>query len=232
MTAKGWKRALDCLMVLLLPLLMAYSLVGEEAHEWLGAAMLLLFLGHHGLNRRWYPALLKGRWTAARVFQTVVNAALLLAMLGLMASGVMLSRHVFSFLPRRGGQELARTLHMLSSYWGFCLMGLHLGLHWRAVMAWAGKEKASATHLAPLRAAGLLAAGYGVYAFFKREMWLYLFLRSHFVFFDFSEALALYLLDYTAVLAAFVWLGHYVSRLLQGIGRKSGQHTGTQGKTI
>lgn len=66
-TAKGWKRALDCLMVLLLPLLMAYALVGGAAHEWLGTVMFLLFLGHHGLNWRWYPALLKGRWTVARV---------------------------------------------------------------------------------------------------------------------------------------------------------------------
>ena len=222
MTAKGWKRALDCLMVLLLPLLMAYSLVGEAAHEWLGTAMFLLFLGHHGLNWRWYPALLKGRWTAARVFQTAVSALLLLAMLGLMVSGVMLSRHVFSFLPRRGGQEFARTLHMLSSYWGFCLMGLHLGLHWRMVMGWAGQR--ATVRPALLSAAGLLAAGYGVYAFFKREVWLYLFLRSHFVFFDFSEPLAMYLLDYIAVLAAFVWLGHYAVRLLQAVGQTS-DHT-------
>lgn len=223
MTTKGWKRALDCLMVLLLPLLMAYSLMGEAAHEWLGTAMFLLFLGHHGLNWRWYPALLKGRWTADRVFQTVVSALLLLAMLGLMASGVMLSRHVFSFLPRRGGQEFARTLHMLSSYWGFCLMGLHLGLHWRMVMGWAGQR--ATVRPALLSAAGLLAAGYGVYAFFKREVWLYLFLRSHFVFFDFSEPLAMYLLDYIAMLAAFVWLGHYVVRLLQRAGRKADHGT-------
>ena len=140
-------------------------------------------------------------------------------MLGLMASGVMLSRYVFSFLPRRGGQKFARTLHMLCSYWGFCLMGLHLGLHWRMVMGWAGKRAAARPAL--LSAAGLLAVGYGVYDFFKREVWLYLFLRSHFVFFDFSEPLLMYLLDYIAVLAAFVWLGHYAVRLLQAVGQTS-----------
>ena len=217
MTATGWRRALDCLMVLLLPLLMTYSLVGEAAHEWLGAVMFLLFLGHHGLNWRWYPALPKGKWTTARVFQTTVNGALLLAMLGLMVSGVMLSRYVFSFLPVRGRLELARTLHMLASYWGFCLMGLHLGPHWRMVMGWAGKrgKKLPALGVAPLRVAGFLTAGYGVYAFFRHEMWLYLFLRSHFVFFDFGVPLARYLLDYAAVLAAFTWLGYYGLRLLQ-----------------
>lgn len=223
MTATGWGRVLDCLMVILLPLLMAYSLVGEEVHEWLGVATLLLFLGHHGLNWHWYPTLLKGRWTAARVFQAAVNVVLLLSMLGLMMSGMMLSRYVFFFLPRHGGQEFARTLHMLSSYWGFCIMGLHLGLHWRAVMAWAGNrgKKRSALGISLPRIAGLLAAGYGVYSFFRHEIWLYLFLRSHFVFFDFSIPLARYLLDYAAILAAFVWLGHYASRLLQMVGRKS-----------
>ena len=111
---------------------------------------------------------------------------------------------------------------MLCSYWGFCLMGLHLGLHWRMVMGWAGKRAAARPAL--LSAAGLLAVGYGVYAFFKREVWLYLFLRSHFVFFDFSEPLLMYLLDYIAVLAAFVWLGHYAVRLLQAVGQTS-DHT-------
>ena len=56
------KMALDRLMVVLLPLLMAYSLIGEELHEWLGASMFLLFLGHHALNRRWYRSLAKGKW--------------------------------------------------------------------------------------------------------------------------------------------------------------------------
>lgn len=168
MTATGWGRVLDCLMVILLPLLMAYSLVGEEVHEWLGVATLLLFLGHHGLNWHWYPALLKGRWTAARAFQAAVNVLLLLAMLGLMVSGVMLSRHVFSFLPIRGSLEFTRTLHMLSSYWGFYLMGLHLGLHWRMVMGWA--QKRSTVRPVLLTAAGLLAAGYGVYSFFRHEI--------------------------------------------------------------
>ena len=45
-----FKIAIDCMMTLLLLLLMAYSLVGETLHEWLGAGMLLLFILHHGFN--------------------------------------------------------------------------------------------------------------------------------------------------------------------------------------
>mgnify|MGYP003247146005 CR=1 FL=1 len=41
-----------CLTVSLL-LLMPYSLIGETAHEWIGMAMLVLFIVHHILNRKW-----------------------------------------------------------------------------------------------------------------------------------------------------------------------------------
>ena len=37
-------------MIILLPLLMAYSLIGETAHEWLGLFMFLLFILHHSMN--------------------------------------------------------------------------------------------------------------------------------------------------------------------------------------
>lgn len=43
-------RLVDAAMVLLLPLLMAYSLIGEAFHEFAGTLMLLLFLAHHRLN--------------------------------------------------------------------------------------------------------------------------------------------------------------------------------------
>ena len=44
-----------CLTVSLL-LLMPYSLIGETAHEWIGMAMLVLFIVHHILNRKWIGA--------------------------------------------------------------------------------------------------------------------------------------------------------------------------------
>ena len=47
---KKLRIVIDSGMVLLLPLLMAYSLVGEAAHEYLGIGMFLLFISHHILN--------------------------------------------------------------------------------------------------------------------------------------------------------------------------------------
>lgn len=100
----------DLGMTVLLLLLMAYSLIGEEAHEWLGAAMLLLFVLHHIWNFTWCRNLAKGRYTPFRVVQTVVAGLLLVTMVGSMASGIVLSRYAFGFLPPHGGQALARAI--------------------------------------------------------------------------------------------------------------------------
>ena len=48
-------------MTVVLLCLMAYSLVGELAHEILGTAMFVLFTVHHILIRKWFGALTKGR---------------------------------------------------------------------------------------------------------------------------------------------------------------------------
>lgn len=208
-----WKITLDCLMLLLLPVLMAYSLVGERAHEWLGVFMFLLFIGHHLLNIKWYRALMRGRWTAARICQTAVDLGLLLCMLGLIVSGVMLSQYVFDFLPIKGSQGFARTLHMLASYWGFCLMSIHFGMHWNMILGiiWRILKKEKPSHKAVwLQCVALLMAGYGMYAFSHRQIAAYLFLKSHFVFFNYEEPVILFFLDYLAVMGLFAVIGYYV----------------------
>lgn len=115
-----WRMLVDSLMVVLIPLLMAYSLIGETAHEWLGVMMSLLFVGHHLLNFYWFKGLVKGRWTALRIYQTIVNILLLLCTLGLIISGIALSHTEISFLPIEGGGSWGRTLPLLTSYWGLC----------------------------------------------------------------------------------------------------------------
>ena len=43
---------IDIAMTVLLPMMMAYSLIGEAFHEITGTALLVLFIVHHILNRR------------------------------------------------------------------------------------------------------------------------------------------------------------------------------------
>ena len=118
-----WKIAVDIGMTAVLLLLMAYSLVGEAAHEWLGIGMFALFIIHHILNSVWCRNVFKGKYTPFRIWQTALTVLVLACMLGFMVSGIIISRHVLASLSITGGQSWARTLHMLSAYWGFVFIG-------------------------------------------------------------------------------------------------------------
>lgn len=216
----------DLCMTVLLLLLMSYSLLGEALHEWLGTAMLALLLLHHVLNRAWHKHLTRGRYSPFRLVQTLVVLLLVLAMLGSMASGIVLSRYVFDFLPRFGGQETARLLHLLCAFWGFVLMGLHLGLHWGAALhalrRWTGCRP-SRRRTRALRILSVLTAACGLYAFFRNGFPDYLLLRTHFVFFDYEQPLCRFYLEYLAILALFVWIGFCWGKGLLRLGRPDGK---------
>lgn len=193
--------------------------MGDTAHEWVGAGLFLLFLLHHILNWRWWMGLLKGKYTAVRTLQTVINLLTLAAMAGLMVSGVILSSKVFAFLHIRGHMAFARRLHMAASYWGFLLMTAHLGLHWGMLLGMArraGQTRLSGKPVFPLpTVAGVVVALYGVAAMVKRDLVTYLFLRAEFVFLDFSESKILFYLDYLAIMGTFIFLSHFAAKLLR-----------------
>ena len=214
----------DILMTLTLLLLMAYSLVGETAHEWLGIGMFVLFIVHHILNRKWTQNLRKGKYTPYRILQTALVVLSLTSMLGSMISGIVLSRHAFSFLRISTGQSWARVLHMLSAYWGFTFMSVHLGLHWSMMMRMAKRVfKTPSTIRAWLvRIGGFLIAACGVYAFVQREIGSYMLLKNQFVFFDFNEPLSYVVVDYVTIMGLGVFVGYYLSEGLKRIGGKKG----------
>ena len=209
-------------MTVMFLFLMSYSLIGESLHEWLGIGMFALFILHHILNHKWSSRLFKGKYTPYRILQTVLVALALVSMLGSMVSGVVLSRNVLSFLLITGGQSWARTLHMLSAYWGFTFISLHLGLHWNMMMGMASRlwKKKSAVRSWGVRTVGVLIAGYGIYAFLKREIGRYMFLKNQFVFLDFNEPIIFFIFDYIAVMGLCVFIGHYFAETLKCAGRK------------
>lgn len=216
----GLKWTMDILMTIALLFLIGYQFWGEKAHEWIGAGMLLLFLAHQICNWNWYQKLFQGPYTPMRIAQLVINSLTLAAMLMLLYSGITMSRYVFAFLPGSGGMALARRLHILGSYWGYLLMGLHLGLHWSMILNRlhmpAGKGGKITGFIM-----GLLVAGYGLYVFIQREFLTYMLLRSEFVFLDYEESRLLFILDHLALLGLCIVLAHYGSRFLKNAGRRS-----------
>ena len=210
-------------MTIGLLVLMGYHFWGDAAHEWVGAGMFVLFILHHVLNWSWWKGLFKGRYPALRVLQVIVDVLVLCAMLGLMVSGVILSRKVFAFLPIQGGTAFARVLHMLSAYWGFVLMAAHLGLHWRMLLGIAqrfgtvqGSNKLRSM-LFTLLGGGI--ALYGAVALARRGLPAYLFAQAEFVFLDYGESKVLFYLDYLAMMGTFMFLVHYAAKLMKNAKR-------------
>lgn len=219
------KIIVDIAMTAALLLLMAFELVGRQAHEWIGIVMFVLFVVHHILNRKWTGHLLRGKYPLIRILQTLLAVLILICMLSSMVSGIVLSEYVFEAFSIRGGWSWARILHMLAAYWGFVLMSLHLGIHWNMMLGIAGKAAGKrsgkdAVHPKDYRAwiirlAGVMIAGYGIYAFGKRQIGMYLLLESEFVFFNFEEPRVYFFIDYLAVMGLFIWIGHYAAKLIR-----------------
>ena len=208
-TKKSSKIIIDTAMLILLPLLMAYSLIGEAAHEWLGLSMFLLFILHHIMNPAWLKTLFKGRYTPLRIYLTGVNVLLLIVMVLQPVSGIVMSKHIFRF-SNIGGMSLARTVHLLLAHWGFLLMSVHVGNH--AGSHRAGKKKGVAVLL---WAVAIAVSIYGTYAFVNRDMASYLFLKNQFVFFDFGEARLRFMADYASMMCLFACIGAALSKGLK-----------------
>ena len=206
------KISVDAAMSVFMLLLMAYGLVGEAAHEWIGMGMFALFVAHHVLNRRWIKAVPQGHYTPLRLVQTALIGLIFLCMVGSMVSGIVLSRHVFAFLPKHGGYELAGKLHILCAFWGFVLMSLHLGLH---LAPFANKLKKHRQFLWAGRIIAVLLAAYGVYVFVDRAFYEELFYLTEFKFFDTDKSAALYFFETVAMSSAFATLSYYGKKLLQ-----------------
>ena len=197
------KQIVDIAMVVVLPFLMTYELIGEATHEILGIAMLALVVTHHLLNRSWHTHLLRGKYTLQRAVMTAMDA-LLFALLILQAvSGIMMAKHTFGFLPHVGRRSIARTIHMTGAYWSFALMCVHAGFHMLPLVRKLQKQPA----WRKIAAVWMLISINGVYTLVKRQLPGYMFMQIQFAFFDYDEPLVFFLLDYLAIMMLFVALG-------------------------
>ncbi len=212
-----FKRILDLVLILLLPVLMAEIYTGQEAHEWLGIGMVVCFLVHIVLNAAWIKNLFKGEYSPVRGLMTAINLLLCMDVLALLTSGIMMSGFAFSWLNISGGKMLARELHLFASYWGMILMSVHLGLNWGVMMNAAKKlfrvKKKNAARTWSLRGIAIAVSGFGIYSIFSQIIYDYLFLRTHFVMFDETKPTFVFFLETSAMMVLFAAAFYYLQKL-------------------
>ena len=216
------KILIDIGMTVCLLLLMPYSLLSETAHEWIGMAMLVLFISHLILNRKWLLSIGKGKYNAFSIIQIVLVIIMFILMMGSMVSGMLLSNHILKWIKVSGTYMVARQIHMFCAYWGLMVMSLHLGLHWNIVVTMAGRlwKNPSIIRKWVARSVAVIIAGYGLYAFYRRQIGDYLFMRMHFVFYDYEEGVFPFLLDYLAVRILIAFVGYYSRLFLKKTGKR------------
>lgn len=192
---------------------MAYPLIGGAWHEWLGTAVLAGVLWHLGRNAGWFRALRRGCWRAPRILSTLLDGALCFVTLGLIVSSLMLSVHVFAFLPLDLPAGVGLTPHQVCAFWGFLLAALHLGQHGPML-----RHTLAAQGLQPGRAVlALILAGGGV-AFLLEGYGARLFLMTR-------APLAggwLVLAGNALLFAGVVTLGMGLRQLAAGAGKENG----------
>ena len=210
MRSKHSKHVVDVLLGLGLLLLMSYQVTGEAGHEWTGIVMTVLMVLHQILNRKWYAALFRGKYTPLRTVQALVNAVLVISFVLTALCGINMSVHAVPFLSEFMRASLGRRLHLTLSHWCFVLMGLHLGLHIPAML----KSIKSSNVRRIGFGCSILAAGVGLWLFLKNSYPDYLFYRVPFAFIDYDKAAWLVLLE--ALLIAFFWvfIGAQLPKLL------------------
>lgn len=218
------RHIVDLLMTANLLALMAYVLMGQAVHEWLGISAFVLFVLHHLLNLSWFRALGKGRYTAARILQTALVILLFVSMLAQIISGIAMSRHALPFLELPLSTSSARLIHLACGYWSLLLVSLHLGFHWSIFLGLGRKQFCRGRPLPMvgrwiLRLAAALIAGFGLYCFFQQGIPSYLFLRTEFAFFDYEASAVSVIAELVSIMALWVLVGSYFQKLTYRLDR-------------
>ena len=193
---------------------MATALVQEVPHEWLGMALFVLMVSHAVLNRKWLLGVMRSRRKASYALHLVLIVGLLVCLVGMIASSLVLSKHVFGFLPALPGASWARRIHMLFSYWMFVLAFAHSGLHVRV------PRRMAPWKLWFLRVAAVAVGAYGAYAIVQLGMFAYLTGQVQFAMVDFNTPLAITFLRYAGVAALVAIVFHGVQVALTAAGRR------------
>lgn len=123
---------LDAVLLIVFLLTMSFQFLPKILHEVLGILMLAATALHLSWNRPWFSSLFRGKWHFRRVLSVIINCLLVVNLVIIMATGMMISNHLFKgmlgiYLQRN---IMVHQLHVSLPYLLLILLGIHLGLHW------------------------------------------------------------------------------------------------------
>jgi Domain of unknown function (DUF4405) len=208
---------IDFSMTVLMLVAMAYQITGNTIHELVGVILFLLFIAHNILNRRWYKKIFKGKHNVRRILSIAVNLLFLVSMAVVMISSVPISRDIFPFVPINNDMILLQ-IHVMTSYWGFIFMAMHIGLSWgtiiNAVRKMTGITSTSRIRTIALRVVAVLVVVYGVQTSLERDMISRLTIYNPFGW-NFDESSMGFLIDHLSIMGIYISGTHYALKFVR-----------------
>lgn len=209
--------AIPATMACLLVLALAYWWLDNLPHELFGTALFALLIRHLVVNWSWFRNLGRGRYDTRRRGILVLHAILIVNMIVLLVTSLVISQSVFAWQPLPNIAHL-REIHWFSAYWVIVIVGLHIGLHWRRIMAFVPTSlrlKGSCWGEVSLRLLTALLAIYGAWSFAVLGVWTKLTFTYSLEFWDFTSSVSPFFAHWTGVIGLFAVIGHCVARLLK-----------------
>ena len=207
----------DLSMTVLMVVAMAYQVTGNMIHELVGTALLGLFILHNIFNRKWYKAIFSGKYNVRRILGVVVNFLFLISVAVILISSAPISADVFPFLSSSYDMTW-RQIHVLTSYWGFIFMAVHIGLSWgmiiNAVRKMAGIKHASRIRTIALRVLAVVIVVYGVQTSFERGIGEKLTIYNPFGW-GYDDSAVRFLIDYLSIMGIYISGTHYAVKFIQ-----------------
>jgi hypothetical protein len=208
--------AIDLTMTILMLVAMAYRITGNTIHEVVGVFLFLLFVVHNILNRRWYKAIAKGKYNVRRILSITVNLLFLMSIVTIMISSLPISRDLLPFISVNNDM-VWREIHVLTSYWAFILMAVHIGMSWttiiKAVGRMSGMTQTSRIRTFTLRFIAVMIVVYGVQTSFNREMTYKLTIYNPFGW-GADDSTFRFLIDHLAIMGIYISGTHYVLKFV------------------
>lgn len=121
------KIVVDILMFILM--LMEYSRVylPSEIHEIIGICLIILVIVHLILNRNYFKAITKGKYSFKRGFMLAVNVLFIITFSTTCITGLLSSQDILTFMNI--GNLTTVYLHKIFAYISIIVLGMHLGVN-------------------------------------------------------------------------------------------------------
>jgi len=204
------KITIDILMYADFIFLMSHGTVRNLGfHAYAGIGLFGLFLIHHLLNLWFYKVAFKGKFNAKRIMLNVIDWILFVLMILMAVSSVFASGAVFEWSPFRFNQTW-RTIHLMSTSWGFIVMSFHLGLHLKL-------KKFG--HKIPMLLLYTILILAGCFAFWKSQIYIYIFNTGNWKMA--APNLFISILEYVGITAGVCSVYQIINKLSNIVGEKT-----------